>query len=94
VAQQTVTSASLPFTITFAPPRRIAVSSGVSYYSNSIANTDTFEEIDASIAALLHDAAIIQEKIRVLRTRRNALTPICRLPAEVLVHVFNFSQEK
>jgi hypothetical protein len=53
---------------------------------------DTLEDLDASIETLMAEVTVIQERIRALRERRNALVPIYRLPAEVLTHVFRFLQ--
>jgi hypothetical protein len=47
-----------------------------------MAPVDTLEDIDTRIGAL-------QKEIRGLVTRRNALTGLCRLPPEIIVHIIN-----
>jgi hypothetical protein len=54
---------------------------------------DTIEDIDISIESLLDEVARIQDRIRDLRTRRNSLMPIYRLPPELLIRIFYFYQD-
>jgi hypothetical protein len=53
---------------------------------------DRFRDIDLTISSLLDEIAHIQERIADLRTRRNSLMPIFRLPREVLGHIFYLYQ--
>jgi hypothetical protein len=48
----------------------------------SMAGADTFKDIDARIRKL-------RREIRGLATRRNALTGLCRLPPEIIVHIIS-----
>jgi hypothetical protein len=50
---------------------------------------DTFENIEKKITELQGRDSDHQEQIRALRTRRNALTPLCRLFPDILSRVFH-----
>jgi hypothetical protein len=46
------------------------------------------EEADANIAVLMEELRCVQQKLADARARRNALVPACKLPDELLAHVF------
>jgi hypothetical protein len=54
---------------------------------------DPFHKINDAIATVEEEITRLQDRLQKLRARRNSLTPIYRLPAEVLVHIFKLVQE-
>ncbi|KAI0812629.1 hypothetical protein BC629DRAFT_1650591 [Irpex lacteus] len=55
---------------------------------NSIASFRNVEEVDQAIEEEEKKIQAIRERQRILRMHRNALTPACKLPPEVLSMIF------
>ena len=50
--------------------------------------------VDQARSAIDHDIAILEESIRALKSRRNELAPVSRLPPEILCNIFSLIEDR
>jgi len=62
--------------------------------SNRLCTDNTSDPLDEARSIIDRDIARLEESIRALKSRRNELSPISRLPPEILCSIFSFIEDR